>query len=215
MLTRHLDVVLPQRGRAPKTIISYRSLCEHQIFPRWGSQRIDRLLPEYIEDGYAEMLAAGLSASTIVKIHAILSSAYEIEVRRENVARNPCRLVERPRLPQPDKGALRLAMGDGDDLDALAARVRAPLVHRARADLHDLVQGHQQRRVKPPAGGRLALQRRDVMGLAGQCREQRSKRTLIVVAGRDQVQVPALAQELREVQPRAVHRQHGHGQRRI
>ena len=106
MLTRHLDVVLPQRGRAPKTIISYRSLCEHQIFPRWGSQRIDRLLPEYIEDGYAEMLAADLSASTIVKIHAILSSAYEIEVRRGNVARNPCRLVEPPRLPQSDKGAL-------------------------------------------------------------------------------------------------------------
>jgi integrase len=109
MLTRHLDVVLPQRGRAPKTIIGYRSLCEHQIFPRWGGQRIDRLLPEYIEDGYAEMLAAGLAASTIVKVHAILSSAYEIEVRRENIARNPCRLVEPPRLPQADKSGLSIA----------------------------------------------------------------------------------------------------------
>src|ERR1022692_2357255 len=113
MLTRHLDVVLPQRGRAPKTIIGYRSLCEHQIFPRWGGQRIDRLLPEYIEDGYAEMLAAGLAASTIVKVHAILSSAYEIEVRRENVARNPCRLVEPPRLPQADKSGLSIAQARG------------------------------------------------------------------------------------------------------
>jgi len=26
MLTMHLDVVLPQRGRAPKTIVGYRSL---------------------------------------------------------------------------------------------------------------------------------------------------------------------------------------------
>jgi hypothetical protein len=59
MLTRHLEVVLPQRGRAPLTIRSYRSLCEHQIFPRWGGQRIDRLLSEYLEDGYAEMLAGG------------------------------------------------------------------------------------------------------------------------------------------------------------
>ena len=106
MLNRHLDVVLPQRGRAPKTIISYWSLCEHQIFPRWGGQRIDRLLPEYIEDGYAEMLAGELSASPIVKVHAILSSAYEIEVRRGNVARNPCRLVEPPRLAQAGKTAL-------------------------------------------------------------------------------------------------------------
>jgi hypothetical protein len=68
MLTRHLDVVLPQRGWAPKTITSRRSLCEHQIFPRWRSQRIDRLLREYIENGYADMLTADLSAGTIVKI---------------------------------------------------------------------------------------------------------------------------------------------------
>jgi integrase len=109
MLTRHLDVVLPQRGRAPHTIIAYRSLCEHQIFPRWGGQRIDRLLPEWVEDGYAQMLAAGLAASTVRKVHAILSSAYEIEVRRGNVARNPCREVEPPRLEQADKAAFNEA----------------------------------------------------------------------------------------------------------
>jgi integrase len=106
MLTRHLDLVLPQRGRAPWTIASYQSLCEHQIFPRWGAQRIDRMLPEYLEDGYAEMLADDLSAGTVRKIHAILSSAYEIEVRRGNVARNPCKLVEAPRLGLARKKAL-------------------------------------------------------------------------------------------------------------
>jgi integrase len=106
MLTRHLDVVLPQRRRAPKTIIGYRSLCENQIFPRWGGQRVDRMLPEYIEDGYAEMLAENLAASTIRKVHAIMSSAFEIEVRRGNIARNPCKLVEPPRLPQAQKKAL-------------------------------------------------------------------------------------------------------------
>jgi len=106
MLTRHLDVVLPQRGRAPHTIIGYRSLCEFQIFPRWGGQKIDRLLPEWIEDGYADMLTAGLAPATVLKVHRILSSAYEIEVRRGNVAGNPCRLVEPPRLPQAEKAAL-------------------------------------------------------------------------------------------------------------
>jgi site-specific recombinase XerC len=109
MLTRHLDVVLPERGRAPWTIASYRSLCEHQIFPRWGGQRIDRMLPEYLEDGYAEMLAAGLSAGTVRKVQAILSSAHEIEVKRGNVARNPCKLVEAPRLGQAQKKALTQA----------------------------------------------------------------------------------------------------------
>jgi integrase len=106
MLDRHLDVVLPQRERAPKTIIGYRSLCKHQIYPRWGGQRIDRLLPEQLEDGYADMRARGLAASSVRKVHAILSSAYEIEVRRGNVARNPCKLVEPPRLGQAKKNAL-------------------------------------------------------------------------------------------------------------
>lgn len=106
MLTRHLDVVLPQRGRAPMTIASYRSLCQHQIFTRWGGQQIDRLLPEQIEDGYASMLAGGLAPSSVRKVHAILSSAYEIEVRRGNVARNPCKQVEAPALAQADKTAL-------------------------------------------------------------------------------------------------------------
>jgi integrase len=106
MLRRHLDVVLPQRGRAPLTIRSYRSLCEHQVYPRWGGQRIDRMLPEYLEDGYADMLAGGLTAATVRKVHAILSSAYQIEVKRGNAARNPCELVEPPRLPQSQKKAL-------------------------------------------------------------------------------------------------------------
>ena len=106
MLARHIDVVLVQRGRAWGTIASYRSLLRRQIAPRWGGQRIERLLPEWIEDGYADMLASGLSAATVVKIHAFCSSAYEIEVKRGNVARNPFALVEPPRLPQQDKTAL-------------------------------------------------------------------------------------------------------------
>jgi integrase len=106
MLTRRLDVVLPQRGRAPRTIDDYRSKCRNDIFPRWGGQRIDRLLPEYLEDGYAEMLAAGHAPGHVRKVHAILSSAYEDEVKRGNVARNPCRLVEPPALGQADKTPL-------------------------------------------------------------------------------------------------------------
>ena len=106
MLTRHLEVVLPQRGRAPLTIRSYESLCREHIYPLWGGQKIDRLLPEHIEDGYAAMLGDGLSAGSVRKIHAVLSSAYEIEVKRGNVARNPCRLVEAPRAGQARKTAL-------------------------------------------------------------------------------------------------------------
>jgi integrase len=106
MMTRRLTVVLPQRGRAPRTIDDYWSKARNDIFPRWGGQRIDRMLPEYLEDGYAEMLAEGHAASHVRKVHAILASAYEDEVRRGNVARNPCRLVEPPALGLRDVPAL-------------------------------------------------------------------------------------------------------------
>lgn len=106
MLTRLTDVIMPQRGRAPRTIADYKSKCKNDIFPRWGGQKIDRLRPEQIEDGYAEMLADGHKPGHVRKVHAILSSAYEIEVKRGNVARNPCKLVEPPELGQPELPAL-------------------------------------------------------------------------------------------------------------
>ena len=106
MLDRHLDIVLPGRGRAPKTIDSYRSVCRNHIYPLWGGQKIDRLLPEHIEDGIAEMTAAGLAMSHVRKARAILSSAYEIQVKRGNVARNPCRQVVPPKLRKGGFAAL-------------------------------------------------------------------------------------------------------------
>jgi integrase len=103
VLTRHLTVVLPQRGRAPRTIDDYWSKCRNDIFPRWGGQRIDRLQPEQIEDDYADMLAAGHAPSHVRKVHAILSSVFEIEARRgDKITRNPCRLVEPPAISKPE-----------------------------------------------------------------------------------------------------------------
>ena len=55
------------------------------------------------------------------------------------------------RRRRPTGGELGFAVGDGDDLDALAAGVGQPGRQRDRADLGHLVQGHQQRRVEPAA----------------------------------------------------------------
>lgn len=114
MLTRHLTVVLPARGRAPRTIADYWSKCRNDIFPRWGKQRIDRLLPEYLEDGYAEMLAEGHAASHVLKVHRILSSAYAVQAKRAraygmaggSVLVNPCDFVDPPAVTEPEKKSL-------------------------------------------------------------------------------------------------------------
>ncbi len=114
MLTRHLTVVLPGRNRAPRTIDDYWSKCRNDIFPRWGKTRIDRLLPEYLEDGYAEMLEEGHAPSHVLKVHRILSSAYEAQAKRSRkfgmeggtVLVNPCEFVDPPTVTAPPKKSL-------------------------------------------------------------------------------------------------------------
>jgi integrase len=102
MLERHLAVILPSRNRAPRTIDDYRSKCRNDIFPRWGGQRADRLLPEHIEEGLAEMLAEGHAPSHVRKVYAILSSAYQVQVDRGNLRRNPCEHVDPPELGEAE-----------------------------------------------------------------------------------------------------------------
>lgn len=109
MLERHLTVILPSRNRAPRTIDDYWSKCRNDIFPRWGGQRADRLLPEWVEDGIADMLAEGHKPSHVRKVFAILSSAYQVQVDRGNLARNPCAHVEPPALSEPEKISLTQA----------------------------------------------------------------------------------------------------------
>jgi integrase len=114
MLTRHLNVVLPQKGRAPRTIADYWSKCRNDIFPRWGGQRVDRLRPEHIEDGLAAMLNEGHAPAHVRKVLAILSSAYEVQAKRAaayglpggTTLTNPCRFVEPPELGEANRKVL-------------------------------------------------------------------------------------------------------------
>jgi integrase len=116
MLERHINVVLVQRGRAPRTIADYRSKCRNHIFPMWGGQRIDRLRPDHIEDGLGEMLADGHAPSHVRKVLAILSSAYEVQAKRAaaygmaggTALVNPCLFVEPPELGETDRKSLTL-----------------------------------------------------------------------------------------------------------
>lgn len=113
MLERHLTVVLPQRGRAPRTIADYWSKCDNDIFPLWGGQRVDRLRPEHIEEGLSKLLETHAPAH-VRKVLAILSSAYEVQAKRAaaygmaggTVLVNPCQFVEPPELPESNRKSL-------------------------------------------------------------------------------------------------------------
>jgi site-specific recombinase XerC len=81
---------------ARRTLADYRSKTKNWIIPLLGRHRLDRLTPEHLDTAYAIMLRRGLSASTVLKIHRILSRALRIAVRRGRVGRNVATLVDAP-----------------------------------------------------------------------------------------------------------------------
>lgn len=81
---------------SPRTLDDYRSKTRVWIIPFLGQHRLDRLLPEHLDRAYAAMLKEGLSSSTVLKIHRILSRALKIAVRRDKVSRNVATLIDPP-----------------------------------------------------------------------------------------------------------------------
>jgi len=96
----YLDVLCEQldlsEKMAPRTLADYRSKSRNWIDLLLGKHRLDRLAPEHLDAAYTLMLRRGLSSSTVLKIHRILSRALRIAVRRGRVTRNVAALVDAP-----------------------------------------------------------------------------------------------------------------------
>lgn len=113
---------LPQAGRAPtveswlehwlttiavarirpRTYEGYTYFVRTRIVPVLGHHRLDRLQPEHVEKFYAGLREEGLSSSTILQAHRILSRALKVAVQRGRVARNVCTLVDAPSLQRKE-----------------------------------------------------------------------------------------------------------------
>jgi integrase len=94
-LEHWLDTIAANRVR-PSTLHRYRQLVKHQIVPKLGHHRVDRLRPEHIERAWVELSATGLSAASILQAHRVLSRALKVAMQRGQVGRNPSTLVDAP-----------------------------------------------------------------------------------------------------------------------
>lgn len=93
---RHwLDAIAARKVR-PKTLEGYRSLIDSRLVPAVGHHRLDRLQPEHVEAFYRTLEQDGLSPSTVLKLHRVLSRALKVAVQRGKIARNVCALVDAP-----------------------------------------------------------------------------------------------------------------------
>lgn len=84
------------------TLDGYRSTVHKRIIPALGHHRLDRLQPEHLEAFYADLRARGLSSSSVLGTHRILSRALKVAMQRDKIGRNVCTLVDAPSLQRQE-----------------------------------------------------------------------------------------------------------------
>lgn len=123
-------IVRPSRPQT--TWLGYRSLFRVWAIPILGERRLagtkNLLQPEHLDDLYNAMRkrggrsGKGMKPTSIVKMHNVLSRAFDVAVRRGHAVRNVCDLVDKPdaRKSRPDPYSLK----EGQALLAAAAEDR-------------------------------------------------------------------------------------------
>ncbi|MGH9076466.1 MAG: hypothetical protein ACRDY0_03280 [Acidimicrobiales bacterium] len=72
---------IENQGRAPSTLVRYRSAIDVNIKPRLGRVEIAKVDGATLDAFYGQLQRAGLSALTVRKSHAILSAAFSQAIR--------------------------------------------------------------------------------------------------------------------------------------
>lgn len=118
-LTTYLDTIAVLRVR-PRTLAMYKGYAEHRIKPAIGGHRLDKLRPEHLEQFYRGMTSEGLSNSTALQCHRIISRTLKVAMQRGYVARNVAGLVDAPSVhrtevkpPTLEQGKAILAAASG------------------------------------------------------------------------------------------------------
>jgi integrase len=102
-----LDWLVSRRSLRPSTRLAYQIHLQRYLLPHLGAVPLERLTQMQIERMYVALLEpvggrARVSAATVRRIHATLTSALNHAVRRGLIAANPAALVELPRAPRPE-----------------------------------------------------------------------------------------------------------------
>lgn len=98
---------LSNMGKArPYTIKQYRYAIDSTINPAFGHHRVDKLTAHHLDQQYARWLQEGVSPSTVLKHHRILSAALRQAVKWEMVERAVSNLASPPSANEPDPRAM-------------------------------------------------------------------------------------------------------------
>ena len=110
----------------PRTLEGYRAVVRLHIAPILGHIPLVALEPEHLETTYATLLERGLSPSTVLRIHRIVSRSLKVAVQRQRITRNVAQLVDGP-SQRPQHVARPLTLDEARSVLAAARRGRNPV----------------------------------------------------------------------------------------
>ncbi|HEY8691114.1 MAG TPA: tyrosine-type recombinase/integrase [Chloroflexota bacterium] len=87
--------VVRWKGMTPRT---YRSLLDRRVLPEFGSQRVQTLTPEAIED-WRDRILKDLPAGTVATLMRLLGSVLAMGVQRGLLSRNAAAVAVAPAVP--------------------------------------------------------------------------------------------------------------------
>jgi integrase len=115
-----LEQIAAQRVK-PGTLRGYQSVVNGRLKPTVGRYRLGQLSAQHVHTMHTTLAGQGLSSTTVLQAHRVLSSALAEAVRWNRAPRNICALVRAPgRAPNP-RGAFtvpeahRILMAAADD----------------------------------------------------------------------------------------------------
>ena len=91
---------------AANTVRGYTVNVENHIIPRIGTIKLNRLQPKDIQKMYADLLAAGLSGTSVRYVHNNLHKALGAAVKAQVIPRNPADLVDPPKVDHHEAAVL-------------------------------------------------------------------------------------------------------------
>ncbi len=119
----HCEVV----GRSPTTVAKYRQIADSVVRPELGSIKLSKLTARHLDRLYAKLTAKGNKATTVRRVHALISVALTQARKWQLVASNVARDASPPSIDPvpveaPDADAVRAMIAAAEKVEpALAA----------------------------------------------------------------------------------------------
>lgn len=85
-----------QQDKSPTTVREYRRIAEKTLVPRFGNIKVDDLDQDHLDALYADLKHNGLKATSIRRVHALMSAAIRFGQKKKIVKQNVATLASPP-----------------------------------------------------------------------------------------------------------------------